>query len=318
MATSKRVLVTGAAGFIGSHTVDALLYNEYQVTGLDNFARRPAQNMAHRSNASFTFLRGDLQNVDDVKKALEGVSTVIHLAVMRGSGKTFDEGMRIHETNATGTLQLLRAAVEAGVRRFVFASSATVYGKRNEPPHGEDMLPHPESSYAASKIAAEGYCTAFRSMYGLETVVLRYMNVYGPRAQNDDHASVVVKFADRLLQNQPPYIFGDDEQSRDFTYVEDVAKANLLAIQSEGAVGEIINIGTGRPTTIKELAEEMAKLLNIHPIRPILKLRRPWDIQTSWADIGKARTLLGYEPETNLTQGLRRFLEWYKGTLKRF
>jgi UDP-glucose 4-epimerase len=312
----RRLLVTGAAGFIGSHTVEALLAADYQVLGLDNLSRGKMENLSKiRSHPSFDFVQADITETGTPEKVLKDVDAVIHLAAMTSTKQSIEDPISFHKTNATGTLQLLRAAVDMGVKRFVFASSAAVYGKRNRPPYDEEMPLYPESPYGASKVAGEAYCMAYRSAHGLETVILRYMNVFGPRARKDDYSGVMVKFATNLIQEQAPHIFGDGEQSRDFTYVGDIAKANLLAIQSNQAVGETLNIGTGKPTTVNQLAKEMAQPLKRSDIKPIHEPERPWEIKFSWAKIDKAQKLLGFNPETKLAQGLERFLEWYKGTL---
>jgi UDP-glucose 4-epimerase len=316
MPEIRRVLVTGAAGFIGSHTVETLLKRGYQVTGVDNLSRGRLENLAGVvSHPSFTFINVDIGDIDGLGKALKDIDAIVHLAALTSHKQSIERPMNFHKVNVTGTLRVLREAVEFRVRRFVFASSAAVYGKTNNPPYHEDMPLHPGSPYGASKVAGEAYCKAYHSAYDLETVIFRYMNVFGPRARRDDYSGVMVKFADCLLRGQTPHVFGDGSQSRDFTFVGDIAEANALALQPNTVIGEVLNVGTGTPTTVNEVAASMSELLGRSDIKPVHDAERPWEIKFSWANIDKARKLLGYEPKVKFKEGLRQFLEWCRNVL---
>ena len=315
MREGRNVLVTGAAGFIGSHTVEVLLRDGYQVTGLDSLVNGSLENLTRAaSSQSFAFIRGDITDTDCLRKALRNTDAVIHLAAFTSHKESIENPVKFHEVNVTGTLTVLRAASELGVKRLVYASSGAVYGRANKPPYDEDMPLHPESPYAASKVAGEAYCKAYHSAYKLDTVILRYMNVFGPRVRRNDEAGVMVKFADLLLRNEAPHVFGDGTQNRDFTYVADVAEANVLALKTNAAAGEAVNIGTGIPTTVNELAADMAKLLN-RSSQTIHEPERSWEIKFSWAKIDKARRALNYYPRIEFKEGLRKFLAWYQHTL---
>jgi len=219
-----------------------------------------------------------------------------------------DDPWGVHDVNVGGTLSVLRAALKADLKRLVLASSCVVYGEAENFPISEDEPPRPKSPYGASKLAAEAYWRAFHEIYGLKTVALRYFNVYGPRQRGDEYGGVISKFISRVLGGLPPEIYGDGKQTRDFVHVRDVVKANLLAASEPNAVGEVFNIGSGKEITIYELAKTILELADMADLEPVYGPPRPGDIRRSWADIGKARAVLGYEPEVQLEDGLRELL----------
>ncbi|MBC7219312.1 MAG: SDR family oxidoreductase [Hadesarchaea archaeon] len=311
-----RVLVTGGAGFIGSHLVDALLARGHSVTVLDNFSTGSKENIAHHlDNRNFSLVRGDVRDQTAVRRSLEGADAVVHLAALISVPLSMKEPALVHEVNVEGTLNLLRASLEAGITRFVFASSCAVYGEAEKLPIKEETTPQPLSPYASSKLEAEMACRAFYEANALPVVSLRYFNVYGPRQSGGDYAGVMLKFIERLRENQPPVIYGDGNQTRDFIYVTDVVGATLLALEKPGVGGETINVGTMRRTSINELCELFLRLTGRSKLRPRYEEARPGDIRHSQADISKARELLGFRPKVSLESGVKMLLR-SQGVLK--
>ena len=304
-----KVLVTGGAGFIGSHVVDKLVLDGHEVVVLDDLSSGSMKNIEHHLDESgFRFVEGDIRQSRTVEKALEGVDAVIHEAAIVSVPLSMENPALTNEVNIFGTLNLLEASLRAKVKRFIYVSSCAVYGDASKLPINEDAPTRPLSPYASSKLAAEEHCRAFHENYGLETVRLRYFNVYGPRQSTNEYAGVMVKFLERIRMDQPPVIFGDGEQTRDFVYVSDVVEATLLALNREGAAGKVFNIGTGEVTTINKLCKIFLELTGKTHLKPIYIDPKQGDIRHSRADITKAMKLLGYRPKVSIERGVREFL----------
>ncbi len=304
-----RYLVTGGAGFIGSHLCRRLAAEGNAVRVLDDLSTGKRANLA---GIEVDFIEGDLRDPRLLETALRGVDFVLHQAAIASVALSVSQPLLEQEVNLVGTLRLLEAARRAGVRRVVFAGSAAAYGNSPASPKREEMRPEPASPYGISKVAGEYYCRIYSEVFGLETVCLRYFNVFGPRQDPaSPYSGVISLFARRLLLGQAPTIFGDGEQSRDFTYVDDVVEANLRACRAGRARGEIYNIGCGRSTTIRELARRLNRVLGTS-IEPRFAPARPGDVRVSLADISRAGAELGYRPAVQLEEGLARTLEWMR------
>lgn len=304
-----RYLVTGGAGFIGSHLCRHLVAQGHGVRVLDNLSSGKRANL---EGVEVDWAVGDLRDEALLAAALRGVEYVHHHAAIASVAVSVAQPLLEQEVNVVGTLRLLEAARQAGVRRVVFAASAAAYGNNPESPKREEMRPEPASPYGLSKVAGEYYCRIYSEIFGLETVCLRYFNVFGPRQDPaSPYSGVISLFARRLLLGQAPLIQGDGEQSRDFVYVEDVVQANLRASQVDQARGEVYNIGCGRSTTIRELAGLLNQLLGTG-LEPEFVPARPGDVRCSLADISRARTGLGYAPTFALAEGLARTVEWMR------
>ncbi|MBN1954930.1 MAG: SDR family oxidoreductase [Anaerolineae bacterium] len=302
-------LVTGGAGFIGSHLVQALVARGDNVRVLDNFTTGRRENLAWAgSQAAPEVMEGDVRDLADVQRAVAGADYVLHQAAVVSVQQSLHDPLETHEVNATGTLNVLRAALEAGVQRVVLASSCAVYGDSTDLPLRESTPLKPLSPYAASKIAAEGYCRAFSAAYGLPTVCLRYFNVYGPRQNPDgEYAAVIARFAQRMKGGQPPLIYGDGEQSRDFVHVGDAVRANLLASADKRAVGEVFNVASGQQVSLLALVELLNDLLGTR-MSPLFEPERAGDIRHSVGDGGRAAAALQFRPQTSLADGLRQLI----------
>jgi len=298
-------LVTGGAGFIGSHLVEALLARGDAVRVLDNLSTGRLENLAAVQH-QLEFIEGDIRDETVVAQAVRGVDTIFHLAALVSVPESMQKPRQAEEINALGTLKLLEAAQAAGVRCLVLSSTCAVYGDDPILPKTETMLPQLKSPYAVSKLAAEGYCRLFADSFGLEAVVLRYFNVFGPRQDpSSPYSGVISIFIDRLSQGRPVTIYGDGEQTRDFVFVADVVQANLLAAQKPEAVGQIFNIGTGQATNINRLAQILQRSLNSsHPLQ--YGPARPGDVLHSYADASPARRVLGWQPQVSFEAGLQR------------
>jgi UDP-glucose 4-epimerase len=311
MATMGTHLVTGGAGFIGSHIIDALLARGDRVRVIDNFCT------GHRGNLEpygkrIEFIEGDLVNQGDVERALEGVEVVFHQAALASVPRSVDKPLDTNAACVTGTVTLLDAARRSGVRRVVFAGSSSAYGDQPVPGKHERLLPAPLSPYAAAKLAGEFYCQAFTSTYGLETVTIRYFNVFGPRQDpKSQYAAVIPKFITEMLAGRRPTIFGDGQQSRDFTYIDNTVYGNLLAAEAPGAVGRTINVACGQSFNLLELVAGINRALGT-TIEPIFEPARAGDVRESLADITLARELLKYEPKVGFEEGLRRTVDYYR------
>lgn len=309
---TQRALVTGGAGFIGSTLVRALLDAGWQVRVLDNFSTGRPENLRGLSARGVEVVEGDLRDLDLLPQALRGVRAVFHQAAFVSVPASMEDPLTCHDINATGTLRLLHAARAAGVEVVVLASSAAVYGDAQAFPLQESLPPRPLSPYAASKAADELYARLFTHAFDLPVVALRYFNVYGPRQRPDSpYAAAIPIFARRMLAGQPPVIFGDGGQRRDFVFVEDVARANLLAAQQPAAAGEVFNICTGREVTLLELVATLRRLLPQAPA-PRFADPRPGDIYRSVGDPTRAARILGFRATTPLEQGLAAVVAWLR------
>lgn len=312
---SELYLVTGGAGFIGSHLVEELVKQGQGVRVIDNLSTGKKENIKPFLE-KIEFTEGDIRDLELVRAAMDGVDYVLHQAAVPSVPRSVKDPLISNSVNVEGTLNILVAARDADVKRVVYASSSSVYGDTPVLPKHEDMKQEPRSPYAVSKLGGELYCQAFYHVYGLETVALRYFNVFGPRQDpKSQYAAVVPKFITALLHVETPTIFGDGEQSRDFTYIENVVAANLLATKASGVAGEVFNIACGERITINELACMLADIIGVN-IEPEHTPPRPGDVLHSLADISKAKELLGYEVKVSTPEGLEQTVEWYKSHLK--
>ena len=303
--------VTGGAGFIGSHIVERLIRDGKSVRVIDDLSTGRRENIAPFSG-EIEFIEGDVRDLDALRDAMDGVGYVFHQAAIPSVPRSVADPAATNAANVDGTLNVLLAARDAGVKRVVYASSSSVYGDTPTLPKREEMKPEPRSPYAVSKLAGELYCRVFYDVYGLETVALRYFNVFGPRQDPaSEYSAVVPKFITALLRGDPPTIYGDGNQSRDFTYVENVVEANLLAARASGAPGEVFNIACGERITVGELARLLADILGVER-KPVHVPPRPGDVKHSLADIARARETLGYRVGIDVREGLRRTVEWYE------
>ncbi|HET9492531.1 MAG TPA: SDR family oxidoreductase [Methylomirabilota bacterium] len=310
----SRVLVTGGAGFIGSHLVERLLAGGHAVRVLDNFSTGSRANLpfAARYGAALEVTEGDIRSGQTVASALAGVSLVFHQAAMRSVPRSVEDPLGANEHNVTGTLNVLEAARRTGVRRVVYASSSSVYGDRPDLPKREDQPPAPISPYAVSKTAGEQYAAVWHRLFGLETVGLRYFNVFGPRQDPaSEYAAVIPRFILWGLRGEPLQVHGDGEQSRDFTYVDNVVDANVMAAHADGVGGEVFNVGCGARVSLLDIAARLETLLGRR-----LERRhgpaRPGDVRHTLADIDKAKRMLGYMPVVGFDEGFRRTLEYFR------
>jgi UDP-glucose 4-epimerase len=307
-----RYLITGGAGFIGANLAHALAARGESVRILDDFSTGRAENLRGVEDR-IEILRGDIRDPAVVARAVQGVEVVLHQAALNSNPRSIKEPGPTNAVNVTGTLLLLEAARAAGVRRVVYASSSSVYGDTPGLPKTEDMPLSPKAPYGVSKLAAECYCRVFTQVYRLETVSLRYFNVFGPRQHPDsEYAAVIPRFLRRMLAGKRPVIFGDGEQSRDFTAVENVVAANLAAAEAARGIGEAFNIACGQTSTLNQLVSWLNQLLGTD-LPPLYEAPRPADIRHSYASIQKAGILLGYRPTLEVEEGLRRTVEWFKG-----
>ena len=303
-------LVTGGAGFIGSNIVRELLARGDHVRVLDNFATGRRKNIEEIMGRIDLHV-SDIQDLETIGAAFEGVDYVLHQAALPSVPRSVRDPVATTQANVNGTLNVLIAARDAGVRRVVLASSSSVYGANPELPKRETMRPLPISPYAASKLAGEAYAASFYEVYGLETVCLRYFNVFGPRQDpTSQYAAVIPIFVNAMLQGERPTIFGDGEQSRDFSYVSNVVEANIRASQATSGAGEAFNIACGARTTLNQLVAYLNEIIGTS-IEPIYSEPRPGDVKHSLADISAAREALGYCPEVDFRKGLEHVVEWY-------
>ena len=300
-----KVLVTGGAGFIGSNIVRALLARGDDVRVLDNFSTGSRTNLAGLER-DVDLVEGDLRSYERVHAAVRGAEVVFHEGALPSVPRSVQDPLTTTAVNVEGTLNVLLAARDEGVRRIVNASSSSVYGNAGELPKVETQAPDPISPYAVAKLAAERFCTSFSRVYALESVSLRYFNVFGPRQDPaSQYAAVVPRFIRAIAAGEPVTIYGDGEQSRDFTYVDNIVSANLLSADAAAAHGEILNVATGGSITVNALADAIGNLLG-RPVEKIYEPARKADVRASWADLEEARRVLGYEPQVPFEEGLRR------------
>jgi nucleoside-diphosphate-sugar epimerase len=309
-----RYLVTGGAGFIGSHLVGELVNRGETVRVLDNFSTGKRGNLEQWLDR-IELREGSVENLSVCREAAKDAEFVLHQAALCSVPRSVKEPLATNTSNVTGTLNMLWASKEAGVKRLVCAGSSSVYGDSEVLPKVETMPPNPCSPYAVSKLVKEHYCVVFYRLYGLETVVLRYFNVYGSRQDTESaYAAVIPSFVQALIREKKATIYGDGEQSRDFTYVKDCVQANLMACVAVGAAGGVFNIASGRRTVINDLYDKIARLLN-RTDRPTYEAPRPGDVRHSLADINRAKSVLGYEPKHTIDQGIGEAIQWYKENL---
>ena len=308
----KRALVTGGAGFIGSHIVEALDNLGADVAILDDLSSGKRDNFTAFPNVHF--FHGSILSTDAIGQAIHGIDYVFHQAALASVPLSVEKPREFYDVNVTGTLNLLEAAARAKVKRVMFAASSSAYGESEVLPKSESMPPHPLSPYASSKVAGEGLMSAWANCYGIDTVSLRYFNIFGPRQSADSaYAAVIAAFAKAMLSNKPPVIFGDGEQSRDFTFVHNAVHANLLAARAtKPLAGDVINVACGQRVSLLELAKVMRETLARPDLVPIHKDPRPGDVRHSLADLTHARQVLGYEPIVDFATGLRATIEWYR------
>ena len=307
-----RYLITGGAGFIGSHLAEHLVAAGHDVTVLDDLSSGRRTNLAS-VRRHIRFIRGSVTDVSMCRRAVEGIDCVLHHAAVTSVQQSVDDPLSAHQVNATGTLNVLLAARAAGVRRVVYAGSTSAYGNPATLPNSEDHVTRPLSPYAASKLAGEEYCIALHATYGLETVVLRYFNIFGPRQDpNSQYAAVVPRFIAAAVARERPTIYGDGRQTRDFVYVANVVHANLLASRAPAAdvAGQVFNVGCGQAVSVNELWEKIRVLAGISLV-PSYAEGRAGEVRNSLAAIDKARQLVGYEPLVDFDEGLRQTIASY-------
>lgn len=315
MHDNSRVLVTGGAGFIGSHIAEHLADAGRLVRVLDDFStgsRRTARFLQEKGNGRIEIVEGDICDPRTVRDAMEGVTEVIHQAALPSVQRSVEDPVRTNEVGVTGTLLLLEEARRRGVRRFVYAGSSSVYGDQPELPKRESMAPKPLSPYALTKLTGEFYCTQYSSLFGLPTVTLRYFNVFGPRQNPDSqYAAVIPLFIRALKRGERPTIFGDGRQTRDFTYVENVVRANMLALEvgADRVAGCVINVACGERTSLLELLDMISAVTGA-VCNPVFEDARAGDVRDSLAAVEEARERLGYSPGISLEEGLRRTADW--------
>ncbi len=323
-------LVTGGAGFIGSNIADYLVKRGDLVRVLDNFTTGKRKNIAHLlKGENFSLVEGDIRDLEVVKKSVSGCDFVLHQAAVPSVPRSIEDPITSNEVNVGGTLNVLVASRDEGVKRVVFASSSSVYGNQGNPEgtsqrksdksldgnqeqtsKKEDLTPEPLSPYAITKLTGEHYCKVFSQIYGLQTVMLRYFNIFGPRQDPlSEYAAVIPRFILAMLDGRAPTIFGDGEQRRDFTYIENVVKANLKACEAKECTGRVVNIGCGRAYSINELAKRINQVLHTE-IEPVYDEPRKGDVMYSLADITRAEELLGYRAEVDFFEGLKRSVQW--------
>ncbi len=304
-------LVTGGAGFIGSHIVEALVRRGDRVRVLDNLSTGNKQNLAEVADR-VELIEGDVNDSAKVAQAVRGVDCIFHEAALASVPRSVESPLESHAACATGTVNVLDQARRAGVRRVVYAASSSAYGNQPHSAKREGDLPSPLSPYAAAKLASELYCQAFFHTYGLETVCLRYFNVFGPRQDpHGPYAAVIPLFITKLLAGERPLIYGDGKQSRDFAFVENVVHANLLAAEVPGVAGQTFNVGCGRSVSLLELIHALNLLLGSN-VEPVFQPARAGDVRDSLADITHTVNDLGYDPRVDLEEGLRRCVEFYR------
>lgn len=315
-------LVTGGAGFIGSHLVDGLLALGYRVRIFDNLSTGRKANLRDCWNR-IEWIEGDLRKERQVRAAVKGVHCVFHVAALRAVLRSVDNPFETNEVNVGGTVRLLLAARDAKVKRFIFSSSSSIYGDTKKFPSQEGDLPRPQSPYAVSKLTGEHYCRVFSSLYGLETVSLRYFNVFGPRQNPESRYSAVIPiFIDSLLKGKSPEVHWDGKQSRDFSYVDNVVHANLLAMKAPRISGEVFNIACHEEVRVLDILGLLKKYLGTKQVKPLFSPKRAGDVQRTYADIDRARRLLDYRVQTRFEEGLKKTVEWFlngrQGTSLRF
>lgn len=312
MALSGTALITGGAGFIGSHIASTLAASGARVRVIDDLSTGHRENL-DEIKGDLDFVHASLADEKALARALKDVELVFHEAAIPSVPRSVENPRDTHEACLNATFSLLLAARDNKVRRVVYAASSSAYGDQPTLPKREEMAPDPLSPYAVAKLVGEYYCQVFTRVYGLETVSLRYFNVFGPRQDpGSQYSGVISRFIDSLTRGQQPVIYGDGEQSRDFTYIENVVRANLLAAETQKGVGSVINVGNGHQTTLNELLSELKSLMGRDDLEVDYQPARSGDVRHSLADTQRARELLGFEPTVGLREGLQRTIEWWK------
>jgi UDP-glucose 4-epimerase len=309
----SNVLVTGGAGFIGSNLAEALLRMGHRVRVLDNFSTGRKQNLAFDEVYPFLeTIEGDICDPATCRETTEGIEYVFHQAALPSVQRSVEDPLTTHRVNAQGTLNILTAARDAKVKRVIYAASSSAYGDTPTLPKKEEMVPNPLSPYALQKYVGEEYCRLFFQLYGLETISLRYFNIFGPKQDpNSLYSAVIPRFIDALVSNRAPVIFGDGEQSRDFTFIDNVVHANLMAMAVKGAAGEVVNVACGRRVSLNQLLKILQDIIGSHH-SPLYEDPRKGDVRHSLADIQRARAVLNYDPKVGIEEGLRRTVEYFK------
>jgi nucleoside-diphosphate-sugar epimerase len=314
MALTSKVLVTGGAGFIGSNLADRLIREGAKVVILDNFLTGFRENL-EEIDGDFELIEGDITDTAAVAKAVEECEVIFHEAALPSVPRSVDNPLETHRICVDGTVNLLMAARDARVRRFIYAASSSAYGDQAVLPKVETMAADPLSPYAAAKLTGELYCRAFNSVYGLETFSLRYFNVFGPRQNPGSmYSGVISRFTDALMSGKQPVIYGDGEHSRDFTYIDNVVAANLSAAQSTKGIGETMNVANGERVTLNQLLETLKQVTGVRDVTPDHQPARKGDVRDSQADNRRAVEYLGYKTLVGLEEGLRRTVEWWKAS----
>lgn len=314
MTVTSKVLVTGGAGFIGSNLAEALIQRGAKVTILDNLSTGFKENLDEISG-EFRFIEGDLNDDPAVKSAIEGAEIIFHQAALPSVPRSVENPTETHNTCINGTFNLLLKAKEGGVRRVIYAASSSAYGDQPTLPKVETMRPEPLSPYAAAKLMGEYYCQVFTRIYGLETISLRYFNVFGPRQNPASmYSGVISRFIDALLGGKPPVIYGDGEQSRDFTYIANVVDANIKASLTGKGIGEVMNVANGEATTLNELFALLRRITSREDIEVDYQPERKGDVKHSQADNARAVDRLNYENLVGLEEGLLKTIEWWKAS----
>ncbi|NLF30610.1 MAG: SDR family oxidoreductase [Planctomycetes bacterium] len=309
-------LVTGGAGFIGCNLVRFLLDKGHDVVVVDNYATGKPENLASVRDR-ITMIEGDIRDRATMDRAVRGVDAIFHEAALGSVPRSVEDPRTSHDVNVNGTLTVLEAARAAGVRRLIFAASSSAYGDQPDSPKHEGMVPRPISPYAASKLACEAYLLAYAKSYGMETLGLRYFNVFGPHQDpTGAYAAVIPAFVSRLLRGQAPVVYGDGEQTRDFCYIENVLHANWLAANApaEACQGQVVNIACNASTSLNQILHQLQKLLKTD-VKPIYRQMRLGDVKDSLADVTLARQTIGYEPQVYFEEGLNRAIDWYRENL---
>ncbi len=305
------VLVTGGAGFIGSHVATRLAELGHRVRIMDDFSTGHRANLAHVAGKIELHER-DFRSPEDCLAACKDVEYVFHQGAIPSVPKSVESPQASHDANVNGTFNLLRAAVQRKVRRFIYAGSSSAYGNTEEPRKHEGIRPAPLSPYAVQKLTGEHYARAFHECYGLETITLRYFNVFGPRQDpQSTYAAAIPAFVTAILTGRPPIVYGDGEQTRDFTYIDNVVHGNVLAMKAAKTAGEVVNVACGNRISVNQVIAEINRLLGTRVV-PNYVAPRPGDVRDSCADVGLAKTLLGYEPLVSFEAGLRRAIDYYR------
>lgn len=310
--TGKRILITGGAGFIGSHLVDALSKDNHIVV-LDNFSSGKRENLSqHFQNPKVDIIEGDIRDKALLRNVTKNIDVVYHLAVQCLRVSIRDPEIN-HEVNATGTLNLCMASQKNNIKRFIYISSSEVYGTARDIPMSEDHPLEPTTVYGASKLAGELYTLAYYRTYGLQSMVIRPFNTYGPRAHFEGlYGEVIPKFILRVLSDMPPVIFGDGTQTRDFTYISDTVKGIIMASQCDGMIGQTVNIARGKEVSINELVTIITRTLGKETLRPLYEQKRPGDVIRHYADVSKAERQFGFKPEIDIEKGIKLYADWFK------